>query len=1004
MERSGFSTASLSSAVLLASALFASASALTYSDRAGNGAPHDWSVLLEKDCDGSLHLFPTMPEITMSMGVDGRINQLFATLRDRALDQVRCHCPDLPEQQLLAYFDPSFGAVLNMVQNASFNVAELDAICTGATAFTLSLGTAAELLQEHDLTWNNTAGTDNYVASCTHSGFGTQGCRAAFETGVDGERLQVAIKECGSDRNKLPYISISGSGAMFENAFRPCNVDADCAEGGRNNAGMTCDSLAEMLFDDATLASTLEQLMTDLELYATAGSTCTGGLGTNMVGALMGHVGGMMGIAADASGMRKACGLHHLNTTVSSISDPDAGSLVAWDGILANGDYVFDNFEHRHLSANIDPERLVTPDCQASYDAGEVVPIVEHQCTGTHGGTGGVLLTPLSPFRAGIQPAQFQTMVAGVLVPWFTSIASQCGLNVDSLAHEYFVWQPGFWLRMAELGMPFTTPPSGTVKTLFTVLHEALGWHGTVELPSSCTLAEWESTGTCRLQFGNLTSLLGFPENSFTLRVTLSRCSDVETEDAFPYIYVDCVGSHCKQVLELYSVDSCTSDADCKQGDSCSSFEGFNIFGDDAGLLPKILWNGTGTDTCGDAEDDVFSAISVARAWSGNPAPFTPAEKSAASWCEPQLLSDQGSGSAVSSDDFFDNLLVWDAGTRVYSMRGVEAWAPAPTGADGCALGIKEGDGARVRQHYGPTVPTSNAVASLELTIDGDLTVMSEATQELLKEGIQNTVVAESGGSILHSDIRQVLLRSGSIEATVEFEPNRVSHADVAAIIEAIQSEAGVDIVVNGTSYRITGVRMVAAPYRADEEDNTGVIAGVVVGALLAVGMAIGAAVYYKRQQNMNDGGRQVTPQRRRPSGAKSANPTRRHSYQLHVENMHDAEVEATCIAEDEGVNAALSTQTSPISNDATEHAAFEPMMPVEPAAPTMPPPLSRLASAVVPSPTTQPRGELFKSVRRINPLSAPTTPVPGDIAARQHPAEATAAAAALGPAVTLYE
>ena len=330
-----------------------------------------------------------------------------------------------------------------MLQNPSFNTAELDAICAGASEFTLSLGAAAELLQQHDLTWNNTEGTDNYIASCTHDGFAAQGCRAAYATGV-GETLQVAIKQCpradgaGPDRNKLPYISISGSGALFENVFRPCTVDADCATGGRSNAGMTCDSIAEMLFDDdaTTLASLLEQLMTDLELYATAGSTCTGGLGDNMVGALMGHVGSMMGLAADASGMRKVCGLHHLNTTVTEISEADAGNLVAWDGILANGDYVFDNFEHRHLSANIDPERLVTPDCQASYDAGEVVPIVEHQCGGQYGGTGGVLLTPLSPFRAGMQPAQFQTMIAGVLVPWFTSVASQCGLDVDSLFQE----------------------------------------------------------------------------------------------------------------------------------------------------------------------------------------------------------------------------------------------------------------------------------------------------------------------------------------------------------------------------------------------------------------------------------------------------------------------------------------------------------------------------------------------------------------------------------------
>ena len=542
---------------------------------------------------------------------------------------------------------------------------------------------------------------------------------------------------------------------------------------------------------------------------------------------------------------------------------------------------------------------------------------------------------------------------------------------------------------MAELGMPFTTPPSGTVKTLFTMLHEALGWHGTVTLPSTCTLAEWESTGTCRLQFGNLTSLLGFPENSFTLRVTLSRCSDIETEDAFPYVYVDCVGSHCKQVLELYTVDSCTSDADCKQGDSCTSFEGFEIFGKDTGLLPNLLWNGTGTDTCGDAEDDVFSAISVARAWSGNSAPFTPAEQSAASWCEPQLLSEQGGEGGVSSDDFFANLLIEDASTRTYSMRGLAAWAPAPTGADGCALGIKEGDGARVRQHYGPTVPASDAVASLELTLDGDLAVMPEAVQELLKEGIRNTVVAESDGSIMHSDIRQVLLRSGSIEATVEFEPNRVSHSDVAAILDSVESDAGVSIVVNGTSYRVTGARMVAAPYSAEEEDNTGVIVGAVVGTLVALGLAVGAAIHHKRRQNMS-------------SGAKSADPTHRHSYQLHVENMH--EVEAARLTEDDEDDEAAATPPASFSDhDATERVAFEPT-PVEPAAAPAPAPVS-MEPVSVPSPTVQPRGEPFKSVRRINPLLAPTTPVPAaDEAAPQDPAEAAAAAAALDPTAPIYE
>lgn len=71
-------------------------------------------------------------------------------------------------------------------------------------------------------------------------------------------------------------------------------------------------------------------------------------------------------------------------------------------------------------------------------------------------------------------------------------------------------------------------------------------------MPAGCTVSDWMSTGTCRLQFTGLRAMLN---KDVTLRLVITRCPAFP--EGVPDVYVDCVGADCGSVFEVGSPSEC---------------------------------------------------------------------------------------------------------------------------------------------------------------------------------------------------------------------------------------------------------------------------------------------------------------------------------------------------------------------------------------------------------------------------------------------------------------
>lgn len=65
-------------------------------------------------------------------------------------------------------------------------------------------------------------------------------------------------------------------------------------------------------------------------------------------------------------------------------------------------------------------------------------------------------------------------------------------------------------------------------------------------MPAGCTLADWMTSGTCRLQFSGLGALLS---RDVTLRAVITRCPAFP--EGLPDVYLDCVGADCATVFQV---------------------------------------------------------------------------------------------------------------------------------------------------------------------------------------------------------------------------------------------------------------------------------------------------------------------------------------------------------------------------------------------------------------------------------------------------------------------
>jgi hypothetical protein len=137
------------------------------------------------------------------------------------------------------------------------------------------------------------------------------------------------------------------------------------------------------------------------------------------------------------------------------------------------------------------------------------------------------------------------------------------------------------------------------IGTIYERIHEAMfedNQMDRMEMPAGCTLADYLSTGECKLQWTGLGKVLS--SHPVTIRATISDCPG-----SYPSLYVDCVddknGDACRDLIRIYDVTTCAKDSDCNFG-TCT------LVGDDvAGILErpvdpvtKLMFDALGEGDC----------------------------------------------------------------------------------------------------------------------------------------------------------------------------------------------------------------------------------------------------------------------------------------------------------------------------------------------------------------------------------------------------------------------
>ena len=97
----------------------------------------------------------------------------------------------------------------------------------------------------------------------------------------------------------------------------------------------------------------------------------------------------------------------------------------------------------------------MTNECKASYDAGNVVPLMQRQCRFENDSPsgGGFLFTPLSPLRFGAQFPMIQQFIKNLLLPIINSeLIASCHGSDKTFLPDYEIWHAGFWVRLLNAG------------------------------------------------------------------------------------------------------------------------------------------------------------------------------------------------------------------------------------------------------------------------------------------------------------------------------------------------------------------------------------------------------------------------------------------------------------------------------------------------------------------------------------------------------------------------
>jgi hypothetical protein len=467
-------------------------------------------------------------------------------------------------------------------------------------------------------------------STCDPTKYAANGCKVQYtftEAVFGGLALQFAMKECPG--KVAPYFAVSCDGHMCQDFLKPCNADTDCK-------GSVCSSVKAVMDDlgafggDDDGDETFEDKMESLATIAQYGAEQTGlvkagekgcagtTVGDDVASVFMNGFNSLYTSGASPTNDFKMCGLGDVGTVLdcafnAKFPDPfesctfedgklpcDEDNMKSWDGKLADGSDVFS-------ASRMSPTPLGSVPASCSTNSAKSVPLIHSKCDGTN------TFSPGSPFAPSMQLPLAHAALSKLITPAFEAIVKAGNECTAATPREeglfWDIYRPPMWMQMLTTNNERIERTDEAQGTIYEMIHQGMfeACHSNteddtmaqqwgmncdtfynddepeknnhmdrMEMPAGCTLADYLTTGECKLQWTGLGKVLS--SHPVTIRATISDCPG-----SYPSLYVDCVddknGDACRDLIRIYDVTTCTKDSDCTFGE-CT------IVGDDiAGIL-----------------------------------------------------------------------------------------------------------------------------------------------------------------------------------------------------------------------------------------------------------------------------------------------------------------------------------------------------------------------------------------------------------------------------------
>jgi hypothetical protein len=427
--------------------------------------------------------------------------------------------------------------------------------------------------------------SNTFPSTCNYNDYmNGEPCLFKFVIPTVNIELQFQVQSCDTNpqATTLPYFSISCSGDLCHDFFRPCAVDADC-HGNNKCLELDQDFLDEFAQGMAEIADAIGVFTNGTEC-SIPGSTEIfnfDNVGEHIRDYFWASLALVMEAPNPTSFGVGLCGDDAFNDTMWEHIGDDMGYMVnntasggegeelhlnlyAWDGVLLDGvDAVSDS---RY-------DGLAFPDLSLDIveDANEVV-ILHSTCDGR------MALKPNSPISlqgGGYNINAFLEMLHEMFYP-----LAECSSNGDvtekDFEYQYKVHSPGFWLDILTnytrtdrvFDYDFTDMGDSNPLNEMRNMIEDLFDGDVMGMPSSCDPISWENDRRCDFDWEYLGELFTDP---FTLRFQFEECPGYF---GFPKFTFKCLASTsiCEDLFEAYTVDACVQDSDCPGTDTCNKF------------------------------------------------------------------------------------------------------------------------------------------------------------------------------------------------------------------------------------------------------------------------------------------------------------------------------------------------------------------------------------------------------------------------------------------------